>query len=122
MSEWIEIRDSENGTVTIGTLTGVGFTGARKGTTKHGGPVCGGCSKSEEGVNSLTLMGDGRKEELIMTKGGKRMPNEISVYGAVRWREDIKKYVIDFYDNLGKRHVETIGTNKHEAEDKLWRR
>jgi len=39
--------------------------------------------------------------------------------GAVRWREDIKKYVIDFYDNLGKRHVETIGTNKHAAEDKL---
>jgi len=27
--------------------------------------------------------------------------------GAVRWREDIKKYVIDYYDRLGKRHVET---------------
>jgi integrase len=39
--------------------------------------------------------------------------------GSVRWREDIKKYVIDYYDRLGKRHVETVGTNMHEAADKL---
>jgi integrase len=35
--------------------------------------------------------------------------------GSVRRRKDTGKYVIDFYDNLGKRHVETIGTNWHEA-------
>ena len=28
--------------------------------------------------------------------------------GSVRWREDTGKYVIDYYDNLGKRHVETV--------------
>lgn len=39
--------------------------------------------------------------------------------GSVRWREDIQKYVIDFYDNLGKRHVETIGKNWHEADRAL---
>jgi integrase len=39
--------------------------------------------------------------------------------GVVRFRKDIKKYVIDYYDNFSKRHVETIGTNKHEAIDKL---
>ena len=35
--------------------------------------------------------------------------------GSVRRKKDTGKYVIDFYDNLGKRHVETIGTNWHEA-------
>jgi len=39
--------------------------------------------------------------------------------GAVRWREDIKKYVIDYYDRLGKRHIETVGTNMHDAADLL---
>ena len=39
--------------------------------------------------------------------------------GSVRWREEIGKYVIDFYDNLGKRHIETIGTNWRTANDKL---
>ena len=29
------------------------------------------------------------------------------------------KWVIDFYDHLGKRHWETVGTNKKEAEEKL---
>ncbi len=35
--------------------------------------------------------------------------------GSVRWREDTHKYVIDYRDNLGRRHVETIGTNWHQA-------
>ncbi|MBM4309262.1 MAG: site-specific integrase, partial [Deltaproteobacteria bacterium] len=35
--------------------------------------------------------------------------------GVVRWREDIQKYIIDYYDNLGKRHKEAIGTNEHDA-------
>ena len=40
MSEWIEIRDSDNATVTIGYFDGVGFTGARtKYKPKHGSPV-----------------------------------------------------------------------------------
>ncbi len=39
--------------------------------------------------------------------------------GAVRWREDIKKYVIDYYDRLGKRHIETVGTNQRGAADLL---
>jgi integrase len=39
--------------------------------------------------------------------------------GSIRWREDTGKYVIDYYDNLGKRHIETVGTNKHVAIDKL---
>src|SRR4030042_898275 len=39
--------------------------------------------------------------------------------GAVRWRKDIKKYVIDYYDRLGNRHVETTGTNMHDAADLL---
>jgi integrase len=39
--------------------------------------------------------------------------------GSVRWREDTGKYVIDYYDNLGKRHVETVGTNKHQGIDML---
>jgi len=48
----------------------------------------------------------------MITKGGNRMAKRNKRgMGAVRWRKDIKKYVIDFYDNLGKRHVETIGTN-----------
>jgi integrase len=38
---------------------------------------------------------------------------------GVRMREDTGKYVIDYYDNLGKRHIETAGTNKREAVDKL---
>jgi len=29
------------------------------------------------------------------------------------------KWVIDFYDELGKRHWETVGTNKKEAEDRI---
>lgn len=32
------------------------------------------------------------------------------------------KWVIDFYDQFGKRHWETIGTNKKEAEEKLAKR
>jgi integrase len=39
--------------------------------------------------------------------------------GSVRWREKNRKYVIDFYDSLGKRHVETIGTNWRDANRKL---
>ena len=39
--------------------------------------------------------------------------------GTVRWREDIKKYVIDYYDRLGKRHIETVGTSMREAGDLL---
>jgi len=35
--------------------------------------------------------------------------------GVVRFRKDTKKYVTDFYDNLGHRHVKTIGTNHSEA-------
>lgn len=35
--------------------------------------------------------------------------------GVVRWREDIGKYIIDYYDNLGKRHKEAIGGNEHDA-------
>jgi integrase len=35
--------------------------------------------------------------------------------GVVRWREDIGKYVIDYYDNLGRRYREAIGTNEHDA-------
>jgi len=35
--------------------------------------------------------------------------------GVVRWREDIEKYIIDYYDNLGKRHKEAVGTNEHDA-------
>jgi integrase len=35
--------------------------------------------------------------------------------GVVRWREDIGKYIIDYYDNLGKRHREAIGGNEHDA-------
>ena len=42
--------------------------------------------------------------------------------GSVRWREEINKYVIDFYDNLGKRHIETVGTNWHNANRALDRR
>jgi len=37
--------------------------------------------------------------------------------GSVRRRKDTGKYVIDFYDNLGKRHVETIGTNWTRGRD-----
>ena len=29
------------------------------------------------------------------------------------------KWVIDFYDQFGDRHWETVGTNKKEAEEKL---
>jgi integrase len=39
--------------------------------------------------------------------------------GSVRWRKDVGAYFIDYYDNLGKRHRELIGTNLHEANDKL---
>ncbi len=46
---------------------------------------------------------------------GKRLRGQ----GSVRLREDTKKYVIDYYDNLGKRHIETVGTNKNQAINKL---
>lgn len=46
---------------------------------------------------------------------GKRVRGQ----GSVRLREDTKKYVIDYYDNLGKRHIETVGTNKTQAVNKL---
>jgi len=39
---------------------------------------------------------------------------------CVRKRRD--KWVIDFYDQFGKRHVETVGRNKKEAEEKLAQR
>lgn len=39
--------------------------------------------------------------------------------GSVRWRKASRKYVIDFYDSLGKRHVETVGTNWKDANRKL---
>ena len=39
--------------------------------------------------------------------------------GSVRWRKDIKKYQIDFYDKFGKRHREVIGGNWHEANNRL---
>jgi len=35
--------------------------------------------------------------------------------GVVRWREDIGKYIIDYCDNLGKRHREAVGGNEHDA-------
>src|SRR4030042_3124807 len=47
------------------------------------------------------------------------MGKKLRGQGSVRLREDTKKYVIDYYDNLGKRHIETIGTNKRQAVDKL---
>jgi integrase len=39
--------------------------------------------------------------------------------GVVRLREDTQKFVIDYYDNLGHRHVKTVGTNHKEAVEKL---
>ena len=42
--------------------------------------------------------------------------------GSVRFRKDIKKFVIDYYDKSGKRHVETIGEEKKEAEKALTQR
>src|SRR4030043_43453 len=47
------------------------------------------------------------------------MGKKLRGQGSVRLREDTGKYVIDYYDNLGKRHIETIGTNKRQAVDKL---
>jgi hypothetical protein len=47
------------------------------------------------------------------------MGKKVRGQGSVRMREDTGKYVIDYYDNLGKRHIETAGTNKREAVDKL---
>lgn len=57
------------------------------------------------------------EQELI--KGKKKHRKKSRGLGAVRWREDIGKYVIDYYDRLGKRHVETVGTNMHDAADLL---
>ena len=37
-------------------------------------------------------------------------------------RKRREKWVIDFYDQFGKRHWETIGTNKKEAESVLAKR
>ena len=39
---------------------------------------------------------------------------------CVRKRRD--KWVIDFYDQFGKRHWETIGTSKKDAEEELAKR
>ena len=47
------------------------------------------------------------------------MGKKLRGQGSVRLREDTGKYVIDYYDNLGKRHIETVGTNKRQAVDKL---
>jgi len=47
------------------------------------------------------------------------MGKKLRGQGSVRLREDTKKYVIDYYDNLWKRHIETVGTNKRQAVDKL---
>lgn len=35
--------------------------------------------------------------------------------GYVRKREDTGKYIIDYYDNLGRRHKETVGSNYNDA-------
>ena len=42
--------------------------------------------------------------------------------GSVRWREDIQKYQIDFYDKFGRRHREVTGNNWHEANNLLGER
>ena len=42
--------------------------------------------------------------------------------GSVRFRKDIKKYVIDYYDKKGKRYVETIGEDKEKAAETLTQR
>jgi integrase len=42
--------------------------------------------------------------------------------GVVRWRMDIGKYIIDYYDNLGKRHREVIGDNEDAATTELAKR
>lgn len=39
--------------------------------------------------------------------------------GAVRFRGDLGKYFIDYYDNLGTRYRETIGENFEEADKEL---
>lgn len=39
--------------------------------------------------------------------------------GAVRFREDLGKYFIDYYDNLGTRYREIIGENFEEADKQL---
>ena len=39
--------------------------------------------------------------------------------GSVRWREDIQKYEIDFYDKFGRRHREVVGSNWREASNRL---
>jgi|GEM_PF-228081 len=57
-------------------------------------------------------------EQVIAEEKKKRRRKKRGL-GAVRWREDIKKYVIDYYDRLGKRHIETVGTNQRGAADLL---
>jgi len=58
-------------------------------------------------------------EEQVVAEGIKKRRRKKRGLGAVRWREDIKKYVIDYYDRLGKRHIETVGTNHRNAADLL---
>ena len=42
--------------------------------------------------------------------------------GVVRFRKENKKFVTDYYDNRGKRHIETIGEDREDAEKALTER